>query len=628
MTIREILHASWLFFVPLILFQAAPLLGQTAQPTEPKGDEEIEITADSLSVSEAGTEVEAKGNVVIRREGTVLRAEEVRVNRVTQEAEMRGRVSVDDPEWKLEAESAHFNLGEETAEIEDGDVFIEEGHISVSGKRFQKFKGQVYSVEEGLFTTCFCEDGSQPWKIGAEQLELTEEGTGVVRGGTFYLMDVPVFYLPYGFFPLRTERQTGFLFPQLGSSSEEGFQYQQPFFWAISKSSDATLAFNVETKARIGVLGEYRTIFSRDTYLRFLSSYFNEGLRDDANEDIGNPTIADPSIPQDRWMSAGSYRQKFFSEWEAYSDAIVFSDDLFTRELVDRFDLVTEQGVDKWHRQVDIRTSRYGRSTLGLFRGWGDTHLRGDWQFYQDFIQSDAETFQQTPQISFWGSRFLAEPFEFRWNAEFMNYLRRKGADGLRFDLRPEVVAPFQLMPYVFGSFRVALRETAYHLHDTEGIFDRNSSRELVEVRNHFGTSVGRTFDWNGASLKKIRHVIEPGVSYLFIPFTNQDDIPIMDGVDRINRRNVVTFSLVNRLWGRFGGPRARTENQEVEILQASTPEDVREIGRLGFALSYDVDKERNGGDTLSDLDISLELMPQSGAAWNKIRGTKKSHEA
>ena len=43
--------------------------------------------AESLSIGDSGAQVEAKGNVEIRRGDTLLKAEEVRVNRTTQDVE-------------------------------------------------------------------------------------------------------------------------------------------------------------------------------------------------------------------------------------------------------------------------------------------------------------------------------------------------------------------------------------------------------------------------------------------------------------------------------------------------------------------------------------------------------------
>ena len=177
---------------------------------------EINLRADKLSTGNGSNQIEASGNVEIKREATTLKADEVRFNRATQEVEAKGRVRIDDPEWKIKsADSLKLNMGQETGEIENGDLFLEQGHISISGRRFEKFGGQSYHVDDGFFTTCLCESGAPSWKFSAEQMDLALDGVGTIKNGYFYVLDVPVFYLPYGYFPLNTERQTGFSFPEI-----------------------------------------------------------------------------------------------------------------------------------------------------------------------------------------------------------------------------------------------------------------------------------------------------------------------------------------------------------------------------------------------------------------------------
>jgi LPS-assembly protein len=596
----------------------APLLGilylfitglASAQsvPTGASGDgREIEVTADKLSAGNGAAKIEASGNVEIKREQTTLKADEVRVDRDTQDVEAKGKVSVDRPEWKIKsADSVQLNLEKETGEILNGDIFIEQGHVSITGRRFQKFGGQTYHIDDGFFTTCLCESGAPHWKFSAEQMDLSLEGVGTIQNGYFYVLDVPVFYLPYGIFPLRTERQTGFLFPQFGSSTKDGFRYQQPFFWAISKSTDASLSFDIQSRTRVGVIGELRTIFNRDSDFQYNTSFFNETFRQ--NRSVQDNTIADPVIPQNRWSVVATHRYLTTTEWLTYSDVAAFRDDLFTRELVDRFDV-------PGRRESDIRASRFSDSQFGVFRNWGDMFLRGEWKFYQDFIQPDSGTLQRTPQVAFWGQRYLAGfPLEFRWRAEAINYMRRKGADGLRLDLYPEVVLPFRMASYLFGSFSVAPRNTLYHLYTPVESSDRNLSRELVEIRGQIGTRLNRVFAWTGLGLAGVKHVIEPELSYLFVPSTNQSDIPIMDGVDRVNRRNVVTFAVANRFLGKFANPALTAgEDKEVELINPVGFGGVRDLAHWRLALSYDVDKERNGGDSLTDLDMNLRLNPTS----------------
>ncbi len=603
-----VLGLSLTFF----LFQSALVFGQAARSPAAGGEGEIQVTADSLTVGDSGSQVEAKGNVEIKRQETTVKADEVRVNRTTQDVEAKGKVSVDDPEWKVKsAESIQLNMEKETAEIQKGDLFLARDHLSMSGARFQKLTGQTYHIDEGFFTTCLCESGPPTWKISAGEIDLQREGEGVIKHGWFYLMDIPVFYFPYAVFPLRSERQTGLLAPSFGSSTKEGFKFEQPFFWAISKSTDATFGIDLETRARIGFFGEARTVFKQDAPAQLNFSYFNEKWRKNAEADIVDRTIANQVIPQDRWSITGYHRYITSSNWLTYSDIAAFSDDLFTRELVGRFDLGAT-------REIDLRTSRYSRSRFGFLKGWEDSYFRGEWDFYQDFIQNDKRTLQRTPQISFWGRRFFQKnPLELRWRAEGVNYLRRDGGDGLRLDLRPEVALPFQMSNYLFGSLNLAPRETVYHLYEAEASSDHNLSREVIELRGNVATSIGRIFDWGGEALQKIKHEIEPELSYLFIPHTQQQHIPVMDGVDRINRRNVLTFGLTNRFWGKFAQrtfatPSETDTDKDVELLNPLTSGDVREMGQLKLALSYDIDKERKGGDSLSDLDFNFRLTPTS----------------
>ncbi len=608
------------FWAVVVLCGDAPSWAQSVQRGTAKvGQEpsqEINLTADKLGFGDGGSQIEASGNVEITRQQSTFKADEVRMNRETQDVDAKGHVSVADPEWRVKsADAIKMNLEKETGEIQNGDIFLEQGHVSMSGRRIQKFTGQSYHIDEAFFTTCLCESGAPSWRISAESMDLSLEGTGTIRNGYFYVLDVPVFYLPYGFFPLRSERQTGFLFPKFGQSSKDGFRFQLPFFWAISKSTDATATVDYESRSRVGFLGEARTKFDRDSDFELNAAYFNESSRRNENRDIIDRTIADQHIPVDRWSINGTHRYLAGADWLTYSDVAAYGDDLFARELIERYDLPGS-------KESDIRRSRYGASRFGVFKGWSDTFFKGEWNFYQDFIQSDKTTLQRTPQLAFWGRRLLSDfPLEFRWQAGGVNYMRRAGGDGLRFDLRPEVVLPFRAAPYLFGSLSVAPRATVYHLYSPVKSSDRNLGRQTVEVRGSLGTSLSRIFAVDGLGFNGIKHVFEPEVSYLFAPGNDQSRIPVMDNVDRINRRNVITLAVTNRLWGKYANPTADlSKDKDAELVNAAIA-DVRNVTSLRLALSYDIDKDRKGGDSLSDLDINWQLTPTNYLAVGFIGG-------
>src|SRR3989441_6624942 len=66
-------------------------------------------------------------------------------------------------------------------------------------------------------------------------------------------------YMPAVLFPAKRERATGFLFPQLGSSSVQGFKVREAFFWDISPSQDMTVALDYRGKLGEGADLEYRS---------------------------------------------------------------------------------------------------------------------------------------------------------------------------------------------------------------------------------------------------------------------------------------------------------------------------------------------------------------------------------
>jgi LPS transport system D len=110
--------------------------------------------------------------------------------------------------------------------------------------------------------------------------------------------------------------------------------------------------------------------------------------------------------------------------------------------------------------------------------------------------------------------------------------------------------------------------------------------------------------------VEAIRHVLEPELSYFFVPGVNQSNIPIMDGVDRVSRRNVLTLAFGNRFWRRSGSAAASAEPvKEVESLNPFVS-NVQELGSLRLALGYNIAAERKGSDSLTDIDINARLTP------------------
>jgi hypothetical protein len=479
-----------------------------------------------------------------------------------------------------------------TANLQPSSFILRAGRLGKKG-------GPRYSVRDGLFTTCECGGLERPsWSLGGAQTDVTLQGAGIVRGLTFRVKDVPVLWLPYFVFPANTRRQSGFLIPRVGYSNRRGFQYEQPFYWAIDKSSDATVALDVETEARIGVIGEYRYRLSRAARGGFVAAYYNEEIRGRSQGTVSTGG-APADVPENRFAFAGHHFQPAYGKSNFYLDLFAVSDDLFLREI-NNFASTSNQGLT-------LRSTRFTTSRTGLFKSWGEGLAWGETAYYQDLIDPQDLALQKLPRLEAEHSMpLLGNRLVGRVAGEAVNYQREDGFDGLRGDLAPELFLPFRLGRGLRGSVTGRVRETAYHLTDREQVafvvpdpgivppadsdqfrvapelprLGVNRSRELAEVHARTATSVERVFDFPHLGLGKLKHTIEPELQYLFVPQVGRPifDVPLrrcdtlplrarrpgdncdatlfsegylFDEVDAINRRNFLSYGLTTRLLGR-----------------------------------------------------------------------------
>jgi LPS-assembly protein len=570
----------------------------TRRPAEPAG-EEVSVDAEELQYDQQNEVLTARGGVTLTRGDLTLTADEVRYDRRNATADARGHVVVSDPEAVTEADAAHLNLEDETGWLEEAETELRPSGYLLRGGRVEKQGGPCYRVENGVFTTCRCGGLERPsWSLAGRRTDVELEGTGVMRGATFRVKDTPVFWFPYLLFPANRSRQTGFLFPRFSYSNRRGFQYEQPFYWAINKSSDATVVLDVETEARIGLAAEYRYVLSRRTRGAFTLAYFNEQIRGvpRGTVDVATEPV---DVPEDRFALTGSHTQPFVAKSRFYLDLFAVSDDQFLREI-DSFAVAPG-------RDYAVRTTRFTTSRAGAIRTWRTGLLQAETAYFQDLVDPEDLTLQRLPQlrgehaVPLLGGRLVG-----RVGGELTNFQREEGFDGVRADVGPELFLPFNLGRWVHGSVTGQLRETAYHLTDREQValvvpdvpgalgtfrvapelerLDTNRTRELAIVSGRVGTEVSRVFSFPHFGFEKLRHTIEPEVRYLYVPpvnrpvsdvrlpscaslpaarrrpFENCDAVLFAEGYlfdeqDAINRRNFLSYGLVTRLFGRAPTP-------------------------------------------------------------------------
>jgi LPS-assembly protein len=619
---------AMLFWASSTFAADRPVLGGSDLP--------YHIKADSLSYDDATKTYRARGRVTITRGDRSLQAEAVDLNEETMEAEAWGNVHFTSGKDWLTGTRVKMNLDAGTGTLYDGILFIREGHFYITGGRIEKTGKDSYYINDGRLTTC---DGDSPaWKITGKDLKVTIDGYGTVKHAGFWAKSVPFLYVPFLVFPAKIRRQTGLLVPQASLSDRDGFTYNQPLFWAINESSDATFYGSYMERRGFKPGVEYRYVLapgSKGTamfdYLRDrqiddgtipedTSGYHYEGFRGD-DEDRLN---------KDRWWFRMKSDQDLGDGFRAKLDMDLVSDQDYLREFrsgYSGYDGSDAHFYEEFGRDVDDYTDTVRLNQLSLNRNWALYSFITDLRWYDDVIARKNDhpnpRLQRLPHVQFDGSRqkLSSSPLYFDLESSYDHFWRELGTRGHRGDLHPRVYYPMEFSRFLDFEPSVGLRETLWQVDkyedDTPEKEDRFLSRETFDCRADLSTEFWRTFNLEGDSVDKIRHTVRPRVIYDYVSVPDQEDLPNFDNIDRLVEKNLITYSITNYFIARSTGrhePESKTDPESPERPD-SPPHTYRDLCRLKFSQSYDIIEARrdeaNGSRTpFSDIKAELEFRP------------------
>ncbi len=104
-------------------------------------------------------------------------------------------------------------------------VVFQEGEGYIRGKNIKKIGDEIMNIGGGIYTTCDAEHPHFYLKMSKAQLVNSKNGKKVIIGPSYlYLEDVPLpIVLPFGFFPVMSEQNSGVIIPEFGEENLKGF---------------------------------------------------------------------------------------------------------------------------------------------------------------------------------------------------------------------------------------------------------------------------------------------------------------------------------------------------------------------------------------------------------------------
>lgn len=550
-------------------------------------DGQTDVQADELEYSFADTGAEAgwttfKGHAAIRYKGYQLRADRIRYNSKTGDAQASGNVvltGADGTLWK--GDTLTVNLRDRAGRADRIDLFTRPFRVLADDGAFAAptRSNQLYRIDGATITTCTNEPGHFHWQVHASRARVRPNDDVTGWGVVPRLFGVPFFYVPYYWRDL--ERNYGFRF-------QPGFKHS----WGAYLLSTYKLPI-VRDKQNDSYIDSYTFADFRGKrgwgFGEKIAWEFGEKASDSKGyvtgwympEDEDLPTMLDPDdteryrirlnhywnatdfdqvLLQALYVSDVRIQKDFFRKeyremtepdnyaaYTHYADA--YSAGLTARFRLNDFYGQVERLPEAW---LTLNSLELGESGLYLENDTAAAFLRRRFAGPATWSEIQAGKTEPDGYDAFRGdTRFeLSYPRKY---LGFLSVVPRLAWRGTYYDKTRRAVSSSNLVETVqtdlFGNAFTSVVSKAVTTYEEEDA----DFRSVFEIGSEVST---RAYGyWDEATGRQWRHVVEPYANWTFIPEPNllPDEIWQFDGIDRIDKRDTLRIGLRQRWQYRDG---------------------------------------------------------------------------
>lgn len=543
-------------------------------------------TREVVIVEESSYRLE--GDVVVQRADQRIAADRVTYDADAARVVAEGAVKYQDKDLLLSADAAVSEMAKDRVELDAVRYQLLAARGNGTAEKAVRPDADHTELTRVTFTTC--DPADVDWALYGRDIELDHEtGVGTARDLRIRFKDVTLLRLPYATFPIDDRRKSGFLYPYLGSSGNNGFDLAVPYYLNLAPNFDATLTPRLMVDRGLMLGGEFR--------------YLGEKHRGE----FGGTFLPDDDLADRDRSSWYLDHHSQLNRWLSFSaDLNEVSDDRYFEDFGDGL--------------ATAATSYLSSSAYLSGRGawWAASFGVDDLEITDPRISQFGDPYRRLPRFTFdlWddgsGGELDGADYGVRGEAvRFDNPNDWTVVEGVRTDVQPYVAFPYETAAF-FVRPEVALRYTAYALDHVAAGADDSPSRTTEIVSIDSGLFFDRYFTLGDGAF---RQTLEPRAFYLYVPEKDQSDIPVFDtqeltfsfgqlfrtnrysGADRQADANQLTLALSSRLIDDADGRELVRgsigqiwyfDEQDVQLPGAAPTDFSRSAwaGELGFNLS------------------------------------------
>ena len=267
-----------------------------------------------------------KGRAQIRRNGAVLKADEITYDPDTDIADLIGNAELSKGNVTFKGPSGQFKVDAREGAMEAPSYELRDSRGSGKAKKLTVEGPDIFVFDKATYTTCTPEN--MDWYFTVSSLEIDNEQKEMVgTHGVMRFFDVPIAYVPYFTAPTSGQRRSGILAPVVGYNSNNGLDITQPYYVNIAPNRDLLLMPRYMNQRGAMLGAQYR----------FLDTKYSGSM-------TGEFLPYDKQTGTDRWKYDWQQRQIFSGgvgpggapipgSWSAYANMARVSDNLYPTQF-------------------------------------------------------------------------------------------------------------------------------------------------------------------------------------------------------------------------------------------------------------------------------------------------------
>lgn len=526
------------------LFAATTALAEI--PEEP-----LHWSSDKTLWDRKANVVDLQGNAKVNKINENLAADRIVLDLNKRILRARGNCVYVTPATTIHADEMHFNVDTGAGTIIGGRVT--NGQFLLVGKRINRLAPERFQAHRAEYTTCWDCPGS--WAFEADSIDLQFEGYAHLRNVITKVGGTPILWFPYLLLPMKTERQTGLLFPLISfSPGSQGLAFVPQFFWATSRSTDMTLGAGTYTERGLRLEWEGRYVLSArsrgtaNAYYTYdkkspYSQPYRYALKFAQTQELPFGVEEKANL---FYLSDNFYPISFTTDVPGYEDAVVTSDVMVSKSspALSAHAAARIYRNMLWFTNPNITAQTFDPKTVQLLPR-------------AEFTLNTQQLLDTPIQFSMTGglSHFWRDEAHFDRDCESTNTCvlplgsPTLGTDpirrGIRYHFQPTVA--LNLRPFDIFSFVPSASLYGYY-YDFQTQMP-NLTRGYLLTQAELSLQLDRVFDTDYKDYPKIRHTIRPTLKYSLIPMQLEDSThPFMRQIAReqgykFDNRDVVPYS-------------------------------------------------------------------------------------